>query len=68
MPKKIEIKPYKLKIEMLVEGNTESRGANIKALYICDPDKNTECKKTGCGKECKMTANIKYAKHYDIGE
>lgn len=31
-------------------------------LYLCDPDKNTTCKKTLCQKECKMTDDIKYAK------
>lgn len=24
-------------------------------FYYCDPDKNVECKKTACGKECFMT-------------
>lgn len=34
-------------------------------LYECDPEKNTECKKTACyiyGRECRLTTNAKYAK------
>lgn len=33
----------------------------IKPLYLCDKDKNIECKKTNCG-ECMITDNIKFAK------
>lgn len=33
----------------------------IKPLYLCDVEKNIECKKNNCG-ECMMTDNIKYAK------
>lgn len=31
-------------------------------LYICDPEKNTLCKKTNCGDLCLCTANLDYAK------
>jgi len=31
-------------------------------VYICDPEKNTECKKTGCQTQCFSTFNPKYAK------
>jgi len=31
-------------------------------MYLCDPEKNTECKKTSCQKECKHTTNPKYKK------
>lgn len=34
-------------------------------LYACDPDKNTECRKTGCylnGGECYQTKHLKYAR------
>ena len=34
-------------------------------LYECDPDKNTECRKTGCykvGGECHMTKNKEFAR------
>lgn len=34
----------------------------IEALYLCDKDKNTECNKKYCGKECNYTNNIKFAK------
>ena len=33
--------------------------------YPCDPEKNTDCKKTGCyerGGPCKLTLNPEYAK------
>lgn len=35
-------------------------------LYICDPEKNTECKgrnSWACGTECMNTIYWKYAKH-----
>ncbi len=31
-------------------------------LYLCDPDKNKECDKRGCGNECKHTTRPEYAK------
>lgn len=39
------------------------------ALFICDPDKNKECKKTNCyknGGECMQTNNINYRKENKI--
>jgi len=33
----------------------------IELLYLCDKDKNTECNKKYCGKECNYTNNIEYA-------
>lgn len=33
----------------------------IEPLYLCDTEKNIECKKSNCG-ECMMTDNMKYAK------
>lgn len=38
---------------------------NIKPLYLCDTEKNTECKKRICyinGGECMQTSNIEFAK------
>ena len=38
-------------------------GVDLSVLYLCDPDKNTECKKTACyrnGGECIHTAHKKY--------
>lgn len=35
-----------------------------KQLYVCDPDKNTKCRKTGCiiyGGPCRCTLNSEYA-------
>ena len=34
----------------------------IELLYLCDKDKNTECNKKYCGKECNYTSNIEFAK------
>lgn len=31
-------------------------------LYICDPNRNTECKKTICGNKCISTSKKKHAK------
>lgn len=41
----------------------ESRGLIKPNLYDCDPDKNQECRKTGCfrnGGECSQTFNPEY--------
>lgn len=43
-------------------------------LYICDPDKNTECKKTVCATYnkkfafCYMTTEEKFAKRDENGQ
>ena len=58
----MKLLPYKIKSEILVEAD------KVLTIFVCDPEKNVECNKRECGKECKMTTNIKYAKHYDIGE
>lgn len=41
----------------------------IEPLYLCDKEKNTECKKRSCD-VCMMTNNIKYAKRKEktLGE
>lgn len=31
-------------------------------LYICDPDKNKECKKTSCQTDCILTTKKEYEK------
>ena len=39
--------------------------------YQCDPEKNTDCKKTGCyerGGPCKLTLNPEYAKEERNGK
>ena len=42
-------------------------------LYLCDPEKNVNCLKTGCGfifpgeEECRYTVNIRFAKVDDDG-
>lgn len=47
----------------------------MKKLYLCDPDKNKQCKKTSCAynKEakyhfCKLTSDRRYAQLDDKGE
>lgn len=30
-------------------------------IYLCDPEKNTECRKTACGKECHYTHRQAYS-------
>ena len=37
----------------------------FKKLYLCDPEKNTECKKSGCQTLCKHTLNKEFAKEGD---
>lgn len=34
----------------------------IEPLYLCGKDKNTQCNKKHCGKECNYTNNIEFAK------
>lgn len=41
-----------------------NRYLGIKPLYLCDKEKNIECRKNNCG-ECVMTDNIKYAKRFE---
>lgn len=62
--------PYKLKSEILIEMDKASKGTavNVKMIFACDPEKNTECRKTGCGTDCNMTTNPEYAKHFEIDE
>ena len=48
--------PYKGDV---TDSQDESTPVNLSDLYQCDPDKNTECTKTGChinGGECWLTA------------
>lgn len=37
------------------------RKQNNKRCYLCDPDKNTSCRKTACQEECFYTTYPKYA-------
>lgn len=34
----------------------------MKSLYICDPEKNKECKKTLCQTDCFLTTKKEYEK------
>lgn len=31
-------------------------------FYKCDPEKNSECKKTGCQRDCFLTLHKEYSK------
>ena len=47
--------------------------AEKKLLYVCDPDRNAECRKTGCHKygqysNCRLTLNPAYAVRDANGE
>lgn len=33
-------------------------------LFICDPKKNTNCRKSGCGSLCRHTTSKLYSKNY----
>ena len=50
--------------ESIVDAPTVgSTTVKLSAIYLCDPDKNTECKKTMCyrnGGECVHTVHKKY--------
>lgn len=35
----------------------------VPELYLCDPEKNTECKKTSCQVLCKHTTNKAFEKN-----
>ena len=41
---------------------TVNQYLGIEAIYLCDKDKNTQCSKKHCGKECNYTNNIEFAK------
>lgn len=60
-------KRYKLKAEYFVETDETRKAASVDVLFVCDPERNTECKKTNCG-ECQMTSNIEFAKRFDFDE
>lgn len=58
----MEVKPYKLKAEVIVLGHSKA------FLYVCDPELNYKCDKTNCGKKCKLTEHKKFAKRFDIND
>lgn len=50
--------------ELEDEHLVEAMKAAGKTLYECDPEKNMDCKKTGCyalGGDCKLTTKIEFA-------
>ena len=61
-----EIRKLKTIIESL-EASIE-RISELPPTYFCDPDKNTECRKTACfknGGPCQMTFNKSCAAYVD---
>lgn len=47
---------------------SKGTAVNVKMIFVCDTEKNTECRKKGCGTDCNMTTNPEYAKHFEIDE
>lgn len=46
----------------------KSTSAKKDILYLCDPCKNTECQKSACQKQCKLTAKREFAKIDEDGK
>lgn len=55
---------FKIKSEYIFSSCNKGTSLRCDVLFVCDPERNTECKKTFCG-ECKMTSNIEFAKRFD---
>ena len=34
---------------------------DLNCVFLCDPQKNTLCRKTGCQKECKHTTHREFS-------
>ena len=49
---------------VIISAGTWGKHADLEDnLYLCDPDKNVRCRKTGCyikGGECSLTKNPRY--------
>ena len=58
---------YKIKAEIVFESVNKGTAQDVKMFFVCDPQKNTECKKQSCG-ICKHTSNIAFAKRFDVCE
>lgn len=56
------MKPFKYKSDFIFLNDS------VKIHFVCDPEKNTECTKENCGKECTMTSNIKFAKRFELND
>lgn len=57
-------------INAVANGTIVSSRPEPGRAYQCDPEKNTDCKKTGCyerGGPCKLTLNPEYAKEEHNG-
>lgn len=59
---------YKLKSELIITSADKGREPNVKMIFVCDPALNTECNKRHCGEECTFTANIRFAKRFELNE
>ncbi|MGA4517405.1 hypothetical protein ACPA0F_09060 [Solibacillus silvestris] len=63
----MEMKQFKIKSELIFRAD-EKGYVLSEALYVCDPELNTECRKTHCGEECTMTKEMIYAKRFNVNE
>jgi hypothetical protein len=63
----MEMKPYKLKAEIWFKPVGKGDAVDAQMFFVCDPDRNTECRKTGCG-DCTMTSRAEYAKRFEIDD
>lgn len=62
----MEIKPFKLKCEMIFSPDDNDKNFNNKILFVCD---KTKCPKAICEQsECYQTSDINYAKWFDLDE
>lgn len=63
----MEMKPYKLKAEIYFKPVGKGEAVDAQMLFVCDPELNTECRKTGCV-DCTMTSRVEYAKRFEIDD
>ena len=51
-------------IKLLTEDHIDLSGDKPPCVYVCDPNKNTNCEKTGCfinGGDCFLTTEKRYS-------
>jgi len=49
------------RILLSANGTRRTWKNKMKIVYICDPEKNRECRKTSCQDLCFMTSNREYS-------
>lgn len=58
-----------LKIQNVGIQDLEAQENKLPKIYLCDPSKNKDCKKTGCylnGGDCRHTKKEEYKAEYDF--